>query len=247
MRAAILAAVQSLWLYAATAQPLTLNDVVWTSNANQPCSAQALPTGIAYRWKASDLSSSPVSIWTDEIQGFNWTSIGTARPSWDANGVAFDGIDDTLSSTNFSNPVGGNNWLVVLKFNSVTAPKMVMCHDNSGGQIFVGIGNSGQLYEAASPGGLGPNPIGTAKFDLLICKTTNSPNAYVAYTNGVSGWSALGPFNDNTSIQHVGSGAGDAFFNGTLNEVIVWTNSTFTACQVAAIHGYATNTYAITP
>lgn len=204
----------------------------------------SLPNGIVHRWKASDLSASPVSVWTDSVSGYNWTASGTAQPAWDANGVSFDGVNDTMTGTNITTSEV-LNWLVVLDFDVTTANQMVLCNTYAGANIFVGIGSVAEhFYE----GGLGDNalgPIGTSTFDIIVAKT--GANSFNVYTNGTSGWSSAGGWNNSVNIARIGSGSGNAFFDGIIKEVIVWSNQTFTAQQISDIHSYATNTYNFSP
>ncbi len=224
-------------------QPLTLNDVVWSQ---RQVISSLLPDGMSHRWRASDLNSSPVSIWTDSIQGYNWTASGSARPTWDTNGVTFNGSNNDLAVTNIiSSTVGLNqSWLVVLKLSSTTSGQGIMSQAASGGEVFLATDTGGKLYSAnyTIPGGLG-----ISTFDLLTAKVTNAV-PYTVFTNGVSLISNGFPFNDSVTILHVGSYDGASGFGSfVLKEAIQWTNVIWTVDQVSNVHYYVTNTYGVTP
>jgi hypothetical protein len=214
-----------------------------------------LPPGMKHRWRSSDLAASlspgnAVSIWTDSISGWNWTqSNAPERPTYTTNGVAFVS-PSYLAVTNLIPTTSSiQNWLVVLKHNVTTAPQIVVGRAFSGGNIFLGFGNDANGWYEQATGNSAITPIGTNKISFLAAKTTNAV-AYQAYTNGVSGWSAAFGWNNispNNLTYQIGSGIGNAYFNGNLYEVIIWTNATFTASQIANIHAYCTNVYGITP
>lgn len=221
--------------------------VSWNRFVPQITSSE-LPSGIAFRWVASDLASSPVSLWTDRIQGYNWAASGGARPSWDASGITFDGVANSMTGSNtIFSATSTNSWLVVLKWNSTTADKMVLCNACAGGQVFLALTTGAKIYDGGSTG---PGLFGTVNTtDILITKTTNA-TPYVVYTNGLSSWTSGSAFNDMgviAAVDHLGSGVGNCFWSGVMKEIIIWTNTVFTANQVSNIHYYSTNTYAITP
>lgn len=209
-----------------------------------------LPAGIKHRWKASDLSGSPVSTWTDSVSGFNMTqTTGSQQPTWDATGVIFDGVNDLLVITNVASPVSPTAYacLVVLNFATVNATEQVLCNSATGGNIFIGFNSAGCLYE----GGVGDAICGITTGNTMDILTTTFGSAPVGrtFTNGVEGWNGAGTWNGGTTISKLGasSAAGANAVAATVKEVIIWTNTTFTAADVTAIHAYATNTYTFSP
>ena len=228
--------------------PISLSDTSWP-NASTP---SILPDGIWLRWRASDLSSSPVSSWSDEIQGWTWTqSSGANQPTWSTNGVTFNGSSQYFTSSNLiaQTTLGavseGQAWLIISKFSTTTGTHVLLGDSSrcTGGFIFYAI-DSDILYEEL---GSGPSPVPTALFDFLT--VPSATNSYRAYTNGVSAWTNASGWNDGVSFNRIGS-SGDGTlcqFHGDLQEIIVWTNVIFTSTQVSNIHHYATNTYPITP
>lgn len=203
-----------------------------------------LPPGMKHRWRASDLSSSPVATWTDSISGWNWTQTTEAdKPTWSASGVRFDGTSDFLTVTNLPSHTVSNSWLVVFNFDTLANSKPVIVEAYSGSNILIAQDTAGYLYENSGSTALGL--LTTNTFDFLACRTTNVV-AYRAYTNGISGFSAVSGWNDGVDIALVGKG-GSFFYKGEIKEVIVWSNAVFTASQIADIHTYVTNVYGITP
>jgi hypothetical protein len=207
--------------------------------------------GMHLRWVATDLSATPVTNWTDRIQG-SVMSQATAgnRPAWNlTNGVVFDGVDDFLTITNIpSFPTGGqSNWtaLVVSKWYDLASGHMLI-GNFAGGEIFIGTSSANYLYEGAT-GGNAIGQLSTNLFDLFICRSTNAVNPYRAYTNGLQGWQGSGGWNNGYAWPRLGRGNGNAPFSGQVHEIIVWTNYFWSAAQIARVHAYATNTYVVTP
>ena len=205
-----------------------------------------LPSGIAFRWEASDLLSSPVSIWTDRIQSRNWvqtTALNkpTTNGSLTIPGVNFDGVNQFLTSTNLAS--ASWNFLLVMKMADVSSQHMLLGDSTVGGHIYVGMSSPGAFYEG-NFGGNAVNPIGNLTYDMIGIQGK-------MYTNGISAWSvALTYWNDVTTISAVGATAAGAWkFSGTIYKFIVWTNqgATWTSTTVSNVHWYATNTVPHTP
>lgn len=193
-----------------------------------------LPAGIAFRWKASDLSSSPVSIWTDEIQGNNFTASGALRPTWDANGVHFTGTPaQYMVTTNVTVGLWGA-LLAVVSYTTVGQEQII----GGSGRIVGNVGVPGQWVNICGGGNFGATT--TSQYYDFIGTTVYFSRVY---TNGVVGiipacvssdiWTYIGQYS-----------SGEPFY-GTLREIIVWTNVlNFTnAANIALVHKYATNTY----
>lgn len=226
----------------------------WTVNGNlsttdAPCGSEALPDGMQFRWRASDLTSSPVSIWTDSIATNNMVqSTGADQPTWNSTGVIFDGASDFMTVTNWISQYT-NAVLVVFQPTGSKLQKLILGSALSGGNIYLGFGDTTNfLYEGSTLGNNALGPLSSNVVDFLTSPTTNTV-VYQAYTNGLSGWSDMSiPWNaSGVSITRLGAGVGNGFFPGTIKEIIVWSNSTFTVSQIANIHHYCTNTYGITP
>lgn len=216
-----------------------------------PLSSSYFPSdaGIRFRWVASDLNSSPVSSWTDRITGSVMTqSTSGNKPTWDATGVKFDGVDDFLTLTNFVAGDAADNWgvLVVMKLNVTTANQIIL-GNLSAGQIYLGLASADYFYESVG-GSTSIGPLPTTPFDFLACTTTNASNKYRCYTNGLTAFqSGTIDWNNGVAWPRLGRGNGNGPFNGTIKEIIVWTNYTFTVSQISRIHQYTIDTYGITP
>lgn len=212
-----------------------------------------LPPGIEFRWKASSLSSSPVSDWVDSVSGYHLTASGTAQPSWSTNGVQFDGTSDVLTATNLNSRTESGSgdsspraWLVIMKAAVTTPAQMVLGEAYGGGTILFLFGDTDAYFYENVIGSAALGPITTNTFDILACKSTNAV-PYRCYTNGVIGWASALAWNGNVTVSRVGSGNGNARYSGLIKEIIVWSNAVFTASQIADIHTYSTNTYGFTP
>lgn len=206
-----------------------------------------LPPGMLFWYVANDLTNTPVSVWTDRIQGYNWYQTNaSAKPTWATNvGVTFDGIQQFLYASNGVIPkaAGDGAFMLVCKFADTGGSQMVLCDTFSGGAIIVGKNTADKLY-SFSAGTIGP--MGTTTFDL-ISAVTNVSSQFEVLTNGVPGWFGSGAWN-RASLTHVGSGDGNGFGKVTINEFIVWTNTmVFDPATISNMHYYATNTYPHSP
>lgn len=167
-----------------------------------------------YWYKATDLSSSPVSDWVDRVSAYHWwQGTGAKQPTWDTNGVSFNGTSHVLFATNAplvttvpSNGVS-NSVLFIFKMDSVAANQMLLCKQLAAGDIYVGFTAIGTLYSSSGPtmSGFGTNQV----YDLLICKTGASE--YKCFTNGMPAWTNNAPFNTTVNLTNVGAGAGNGF------------------------------------
>lgn len=207
-----------------------------------------LPSGgIKHWWVASDLSSSPVSDWVDRISGYHITQTsGTLQPAWSTNGVTFDGSNDTMNITNVvsGGSAGSDAVLCVVTLNSVVN-QMWLGEVYSAGKIYFGWNGSGVLYSGS--GGTGGSGFTAPRtLDFFACKTTNSAPYYL-FTNNVVNWFNTQAWNSNVNLDRLGSGNGNQYFNGTIKELIIWTNKTFIQSELDTIHAYVTNSYGITP
>lgn len=207
-----------------------------------------LPGGIAFRWRASDLTSSPVSIWTDEIQGYNWVqATGGNQPTWVTNdGVHFASASSqffTATNANVALTAATNCYLIVHKFTTLAA-FMTLFDNTLSGTITHGIDGTGSaFYIDAGLDDYGPVSSGHIIDFLWADKVSGT---YHTLTNGVQG-PAITSATD-YHISRVGRQPGGSFFNGVLYEYIVWTNSgNFSSAEIAQIHAYCTNTYGFTP
>lgn len=208
---------------------------------------------ILLRWKASDLSSSPVSVWTDEIQGYNLIQTnGAKQPTWSTNGVAFTG-GQYLNMTNMDNygPDGALlcAWLIVMRFDdSSETSQLILGQTMSGGALYVGIGGTPSFFYE---GGTGDNAVGPlssgTNFDFLICNS-NAIGGGIAYTNAIQAWSSPASHwtygGAPTALGCVPANAAQDF-KGRIMEIIVWSNAVWTASEVNGIHKYATSVYPI--
>lgn len=231
--------------------PISLSDTSWPNAGSTP---PLLPSGMWLRWRANDLSSSPVSSWSDELQGWTWTQgSGGNQPTWDTNGVSFDGSSQFLTTSNLTTTTSlsggtpaGQAWFIVAQYAAASGNHIALgaLSGCSGGAFFYGV-SGGQLFDASLGG---TATITTNLFDFLACPVAT--NSYSAYTNGVDGfWTFASGWNDGQVVTRMGApnGASACAFQGTIKEIIVWTNVIFTSAQVSNIHHYATNTYPITP
>lgn len=219
--------------------------IIASADSLLPC-----PSQIIRRWQTNGLAEGSISNWVDSIQGKTLTQTNAAnQPTYSfANGVSFDGSNDFMNWFAVTNvaDTSRENYLVVLKHNNTTASQIVMGSALAGGGLFIGISDTGYYYEG-NTGGMALGLLPTTRFDFLACKTVLA-NAYQAYTNGISGWSSAGAgWNDGTTLVFLGSGAGNAFFNGDILEILVWDDCTLTTNQVASIHQYAVQRYGVSP
>ena len=230
-----------LLLQAHAGHPIALSDPSWPKTY---VATVTLPDGIWLRWKASDLSSSPVSSWSDEIQNWTWVqSTGGSQPTWSANGVAFNGAGQFMTTSNFTALTQSTNqsWLIISKFNDTSGARVVLGSGCSGGTIFFGV-SGGDIYDG-NGNNISPAPVNVL-YDFLLTKT--AANTWQIYTNGISAWSQSYGLNDGTTVNHLGLQS-SCLFNGLIQEIIVWTNNLFTSAQVSNIHHYSTNTYSFAP
>lgn len=222
--------------------PVSTSDTSWPFTV----SSSLLPSGIWLRWRASDLSSSPVSSWSDEIQNWTWVqATGGNKPTWSTNGVAFNGSGQFMTTSNFTALTQSTNqsWLIVSKFNSTSGGKILLGVNCGGGNIFFGA-SSGALYDG-NGNSISPAPVNIL-YDFLLTKT--GTNTWQVYTNGISAWSHNYGLNDGTIVNHLSlENSTGCTFDGLVQEILVWTNNLFTSSQVSNIHHYATNTYGFSP
>jgi hypothetical protein len=71
------------------------------------------------------LNGSNVNGWRDKSDnGYNFAGSGSARPTWAANKITFDGVDDrlTLGANGIGRNVGGMTVYAVMKWNTTTPP-----------------------------------------------------------------------------------------------------------------------------
>lgn len=243
-----LALLLTLGWCARAGHPVSLSDTSWPNSTT----VSLLPDGIWLRWRASDLASSPVSSWSDELQG--WTFVqgtGANQPLWSTNGVQFIASTNFMTTSNLTAVTsvtpggGGQAWLIVGNYaantgNHIALGSLTGC---GGSAFFYGI-SSGLIFEGGVGGTVAPT---TGDFDFLTAPL--STNSYRAFTNGTSIWTNTAGWNDGVVIARAGGPASGTACNysGTIKEIIVWTNVIFTTAQVSNIHHYATNTYQFTP
>lgn len=206
-----------------------------------------LPAGLALWWHDEDLSSSPVSVWTDRIKGYNWTQGTVAnQPTWSTNGVSFDGSNDSLVATNMlpfqPGEVGDHAWLVIFGFDTIHANELVLANTNNGGEMLVAMTTTNYFYTGTG----GDTSIGLIKggwMDLFMGLTTNASNPHRVYTNGIQGYENVAGWGASGGFGYVGAGGTANYFDGLIKEVLVWSNVTFTAAQISNVHQYAISRY----
>lgn len=217
-----------------------------------------LPYGMKFWYNSNDLTNSPVAVWTDRIQGYNWWQTNVAdQPTWDTNGVHFNGISQFLNASNGMVIVDqADATLTVFKFETTIKPQLLLGNELYAGQIFIGFGASDFFYnmnwiEKAV------GPIGTSVMDFITAPF--AVNDYGVYTNGVDGMSNRGVLWNKVDITRVGAGntnafAPNSFANVVLKEFIVWTNpyapistNYWTATTISNVHWYATNAWKYSP
>ncbi len=212
----------------------------------------ALPFGIGYWWVASDLSSSPVSTWTDRVSGFilKQTS-GANQPTWTTNGVRFTAASSQFMVTNgtpgifwkFLNTAGnlGDTMLIIL--DRASTGEQYVFSQNGGGQIL------GWFSGAAGLWNISATSFGTTTtgkwYDFLYAGTNAA--AFNIYTNGVLGVNSAMNARSPSDFGRLNTPTG-FYYDGTIKEIIVWTNVIgFTSVQASNIHWYSTNVYKYTP
>ncbi len=209
-----------------------------------PVPDDALPSGIAFRWKASTLADGAVNLWTDSLTGNNlFQSSGGNQPTKDANGVTFatgKWFDSTNVTLRCASGVDAlDTFLVICNLDSTAEGYLLGVGNNS----WMGVSGSTQWFNPNGPWG---TPV-TGQWVDLVYAGWDGAN-YNSYTNGVIGNSGPAGSLYNSTVQYVGRVTGGGYFKGKVQEVIVWTNVVgFTSLQVSNIHWYSTNTYAYTP
>lgn len=216
--------------------------------------SSVLPKGMLYWYTANDLSNSPVSVWTDRIQGYNWWQTNNSlRPTWTTNvGVTFNGVDQFLHASNsFPASYWGMASLQVFKLERTTSSQDLFA-DLSGSSRYLNVFPANSLAQPNSANRI--NPIGTAVYDVIAAQTNYQQ--FGIYTNLMSavadntvpwGYNAAG-------IGFVGSGNGNEYAKFVLKEWIVWSNSApagqtqyLSFTTISNIHWYATNTWGYSP
>lgn len=216
-----------------------------------------LPDGISLRWVASDLNSSPVSVWADRVQGIVWNQpTASLQPTWNTNGVWFDG-SQWLYATNLgavsTPPINTttNAILCVLAFDDLTAlQSLVFGNALSGGNILLASGTSvGKIVTGATAQS---GNVDNFRLAVLMCKTTNATNPYRVYTNGVQTSASAAATSTMGTFTYVGADVGNAAywlhsFVGSIQEFVVWTNVTLTDADIAKVQTYVSSTYPANP
>lgn len=232
------------------AQPLPVVSVVLQSAASNPDSV--LPPGIAFRWKASTTTTNArVPLWTDSIQGYNFSQSTVNNQPTNNNGVVQFYGTNYFVATNFTSGTSGAatewNFLLVSDFRDVASSQMVLGNTIAGGNMYVAMSSPPNIYNGIN-GGNAMGPMYAITYDIISART--GVGTTQTYTNGINGQTLSVAWNGNTPITGVGAtGAGASKFNGSIREFIVWTNSggNWTSLQVSNVHYYATNTYPHTP
>lgn len=234
-----------LWLFAqgfgsfSSDQPFFAKDVAASS-------APSLPSGIAFRWVASDLTNTPVALWTDRIQGRNLVqATGANQPTWSTNSLVFDNSGSQFMT--LTNPVslnmgatGTNALLVVYSANQINITKWVIDSDDAGHDAFLWQNFGGSMFAGAV--NLGPQAAAGKNREYLYGGSQN-PFANNHYTNGLF---VVASSTYNAFWTYLGRKENGTFpWWGTVKEIVVWTNvtSSFSTNEVAQIHNYVTNTY----
>ena len=232
-------------------QTFSLRDLPFLQAHNTAAGADAaLPSGIAHRWKASDLATSPVTDWVDEIQGFHLTASQTPAPLLGPAGVLFYGTNG-LSGTNWTLSIGStagaalDTFLCVFQITgNVLNFNPVAVNFESGGQIVLEE-DGNVFYDPNSPE---ITPVLNTVYDWLYAGHVGS--IYPVYTNGVSGPTRSSGWGIQaiSTIGYAHSVGPDYFLTGNIKEFIHWTNVVgFTSVQVSNVHYYCTNTYGYAP
>lgn len=205
-----------------------------------------LPTiALAYRWVASDLSSSPVVTWTDQIQGIDAAQSTEAyRPTWATNGVSFASASLQYLDVSEACPIDLNNqaqdWILFVGNSTAGA----------GAHIVLGTDGSVADHYLQAPGALSWYADSTS-FPSTLAYPSGTPVEllfwnYACYTNGVLSVTNTSLGNTPHNLIRIGAAGtgGGYFFDGTINEIAVWTNAgNMSASTIAQIHRYVTNTY----
>ncbi len=193
---------------------------------------------LAFWWVASDLSSSPVSIWTDRIQGRNLTqATGANQPTLtNGAGINFTGAQ-WMELTNTINLTKGDALLVVARpmASTGTFAEIVFASGAGFGYFWL---NSSDL-DFNDSGGVIVTPVSFNKNYELLYAGTNG--IITLYTNGVVGpafaltqTATFSLISKHTSQPY--------YFNGRIEEIAIWTNVAFlTSQEVAEVHQGVTN------
>ncbi len=227
-------------------QPFFAKDI---STVSSP--TNSLLAGIGYWWVASDLTNSPVTTWTDRVSGFILKQPTVAnQPTWSTNGVRFAVASTQYLVTNGSPPIVwrlgpsvdyGDAILVILDRAS-TGDTTVIGPTTPGGRILA-FDFGANAWDNGSGSQFGITTTGQW-YDYLYAGT-NFAGAYATYTNGVLAFTGAA---SKHSPHIFGGGSSGASFDGTIKEIIVWTNiAGTTSLQASNIHWYATNTYKYSP
>lgn len=238
-------------------RPFILASGTSTVNTNPE---SVLPFGMKYWWKATDLSNSPVSIWTDRIQGYTWVQSNTNyQPGWDAsNGVKFNNTiqpTNVLIGTNVSISTSIEPWLIIFQYHSTAGGDRPVLAEG-GSTHFLDMCNPGFLIHFVY--GCSWLPWNTFRADII--SANKSFNKHWTMTNGVeclidtSQFNSLGGPNQTMGASDQGGGAYISSYVDVM-EVIVWTNTLagvgqtnyWDATTVSNVHWYATNTWPHSP
>jgi hypothetical protein len=217
-----------------------------------------LPSGIAFHWRAATLSATPLTNWTDSVQGYNLHTFAAGGspfwPTWSApNSVNFNGVDNFLYMTNITLDMPNTAVLVVYKNNDLSVSNAVVIGQDwgLGGIQLLAMQTTNYLFDFTD-GVFAVGPLHTNLSDFLTVKLSTD-SLFYAYTNGVasqySGKATAWNNNGQSGFPgFVGGLGGDNNWNGTIKEIIFWTNVvSWTPQQVSCVHSYATNIYGITP
>lgn len=228
-----------------------------SSGQSPPANPESiLPVGMRYWYTARDLTSSPVTNWTDRVSGYHfWQTNSSLAPTWVTNdGVHFNGVDQRLFATNLDIlNAWGNGWpfLAVFRYDNTRKNSLLLGNGNGGGQFYIDISDTPDYLGGPSSGSVGP--MGNGIYDLIGCQTNY--NTFFSATNGVRCINSTASW-PSAQVTYVGYGGSslDPYANVTLMEWIVWTNSSYptftnywTLTTISNVHWYATNRWPHSP
>lgn len=210
---------------------------------------QQLPV-LRFWWVASDLSNSPVSVWTDRVHGEQLVQATAAnQPLWQTNvGVKFFGTNWMY----FTHPVTmmtNTSWAVAVTTDTSSAASRNLLSFTDQNSVYLQRNWAGKWRALKID--TGPTAVNGAKFYAMITHSNSLvPARSYYYTNGTMYGS--GAQAENSTLLYTFTNmfrnqvAPTEPYYGTVMELLCWTNELvfpFSAAQVSNVFFYLTNKY----
>lgn len=204
---------------------------------------------VLLRLKASDLPVGKITAgWTDEIHGVVFTNGTTAtQPTNGPTGVRFASTWLMKQGTSFTGWFSSNAFFCVYQVDP-NAGGWDTIYGADSSETGLGFNNSpaNGWFMIGTISLTGPVP-SNVMGDVI---ETGSGNPIVTYTNGILATSKstgfTGFFNNLLGANQSGPVHND-FYNGYVQEIIVWSNYTLSSIDISNLHYYRTNIYGGSP